>query len=199
MASAPQDGYTKNNTKLSGIFCHDLQSWKDNMRWTSQLEKRMEIPLARSCLSAVTLDVSLVCARSWTTLSNRPEDAKDNLHTAITSHHTPNQTPMAPLLRSLIAQFPSCTQSIHCIGTHTNTHIHELGGILRTGCTVCPIVQTCPASTNHTHAFGCEKAYEAFGRSESTLEKEEEESLSETTFKKGHPVMMHKSAFKQGI
>lgn len=39
---------------------------------------------------------------------------------------------------------------------------------------------------NHTYMFSCEKAYEAFGRSESTLEKaeEEEELLSETNFKK---------------
>ncbi|GAA6072964.1 uncharacterized [Tachysurus ichikawai] len=58
------------------------------------------------------LFILISISRSRTTLSNWPEAAKDNLFTAITSHHTTNQTPMAPLPRSLAAQLPSCTQSI---------------------------------------------------------------------------------------
>lgn len=143
----------------------------DKMRWPSQLEKGMGKLLEHCCMSAVTLDVSPVCAQSWTTLSNRTEAAEENLHTAVASHYTPNLTPMAPLLGSLEAQLPSCTQSIHCIATHK----HESEGIHRTGLIAYPVVWMCQASTNHTLTFGCEKAYEVFGRSESTLEKEEEE------------------------
>lgn len=155
----------------------------DEMRWPSQLEKGMGKLLEHCCMSAVTLDVSPVCAQSWTTLSNRTEAAEENLH-----------TPMAPLLGSLEAQLASCTQSIHCIATHKP----ESEGIHRTGLIAYPVVWMCQASTNHTLTFGCEKAYEVFGRSESTLEKEEEEQISETNFKKGRPVMMYKSAFRLG-